>query len=113
VRYVDHQGRAAYYTPEGQSLRKAFVRAPLDFIRVSSGFSLNRRHPILNTIRAHEGVDYAAAAGTPVKATGMGHVEFIGRRGGYGNVIMLKHGASYETVYAHLSRYRKGLQVGS
>ena len=113
VRYVDRQGRAAYYTPDGQSLRKAFFRAPLDFIRVSSGFSLKRFHPILNTIRAHEGVDYAAAAGTPIKATGMGRVEFIGRRGGYGNVLMLKHGASYETVYAHLSRYRKGLQVGS
>jgi murein DD-endopeptidase MepM/ murein hydrolase activator NlpD len=113
VRFHDRLGNVAYYTPEGESLRKAFNRAPVDFARISSGFSLHRRHPILNRIRAHKGVDYAAARGTPVKATGDAHVEFIGRKAGFGNVIILKHGAVYETVYAHLSRYRKGLKVGA
>jgi murein DD-endopeptidase MepM/ murein hydrolase activator NlpD len=112
VRYVDRQGHAAYYAPDGTSLRKFFNRAPLDFVRVSSGFSLGRRHPVLNSIRAHKGVDYAAAAGTPIKATGDGKVEFMGRRSGFGNVIMLKHGGSYQTVYAHLSRYKRGLKEG-
>jgi murein DD-endopeptidase MepM/ murein hydrolase activator NlpD len=112
VRYADRQGRTAYYTPDGQALRKSFTRTPVDFARITSGFSMRRLHPILNKIRAHKGVDYAAAKGTPVKATGDGRVEFMGRRGGYGNVIVLKHGASYETVYAHLSRYRKDLRVG-
>ncbi len=113
VRYVDEGGHAAYYTPEGESLRKAFIRSPVDFARVSSGFNLKRRHPILNTIRAHKGVDYAAAAGTPIKATGDGRVEFIGVKGGYGRVVILKHGAQYTTLYAHMSRYRSGLRVGS
>ncbi|HEX4913728.1 MAG TPA: peptidoglycan DD-metalloendopeptidase family protein, partial [Vicinamibacterales bacterium] len=113
VRYVDADGNVAYYTPEGESLRKAFTRTPVDFARVSSGFNLRRRHPILNTIRAHKGVDYAAAAGTPIKATGDGRVEFIGVKGGYGRVIILKHGSAYTTLYAHMSRYRSGLKVGS
>lgn len=113
MRYEDVDGNDAYYTPEGQSLRKAFIRTPVDFARVSSGFNLRRRHPILNTIRAHKGVDYAAATGTPVKATGDGRIEFIGNKGGYGRVIILKHGSQYTTLYAHLSRYRSGLKVGS
>jgi len=112
VRYVDREGHAAYYSPEGTSLRKFFNRAPLDFIRVSSGFSMGRFHPVLNRIRAHMGVDYAAAQGTPIKATGDGRVEFLGRRSGFGNVIVLKHGASYETLYAHMSRYKRGLKEG-
>jgi murein DD-endopeptidase MepM/ murein hydrolase activator NlpD len=113
VRYVDADGNVAYYTPEGESLRKAFTRTPVDFARVSSGFNLRRRHPILNTIRAHKGVDYAAASGTPIKATGDGSVEFVGVKGGYGRVIILKHGSAYTTLYAHMSRYRSGLRVGS
>jgi murein DD-endopeptidase MepM/ murein hydrolase activator NlpD len=112
VRFVDREGHAGYYAPDGQSLRKYFNRAPLDFIRVSSGFSLARLHPILNSIRAHKGVDYAAPQGTPVKATGDGHVEFMGRKSGFGNVIMLRHGGAYETVYAHLSRYNRKLKIG-
>jgi murein DD-endopeptidase MepM/ murein hydrolase activator NlpD len=112
MRYEDVDGNVAYYTPEGQSLRKAFVRTPVDFARISSGFNLKRRHPILNIIRAHKGVDYAAAIGTPVKATGDGRVEFVGMKGGYGRVIMLKHGAQVETVYGHLSKFRSGLAVG-
>lgn len=113
MRYVFPDGSAAYYTPEGQSFRKAFIRTPVDYARVSSGFSMHRMHPILNIIRAHKGVDYAAAEGTPVKATGDGTVAFMGVKSGYGNVVVLRHGSHYETVYAHLARYRKGLRSGS
>jgi murein DD-endopeptidase MepM/ murein hydrolase activator NlpD len=113
VRYVDADGNVAFYTPEGESLRKAFLRTPVDFARVSSGFNLRRRHPILNTIRAHKGVDYAAGTGTPIKATGDGKVEFIGVKGGYGRIIILKHGSQYTTLYAHMSKYRSGVKVGS
>lgn len=113
VRYVDNDGRAGYYTPEGQALRKAFIRTPVDFARISSGFNLHRLHPILNVIRAHKGVDYAAAVGTPVHATGDGRVEFIGQKTGYGNVLMIRHGSQYETVYGHLSRFQSGLTTGS
>jgi murein DD-endopeptidase MepM/ murein hydrolase activator NlpD len=113
VRFIDTDGRSAFYTPDGQSLRKAFFRTPLDVIRVSSPFDLHRRHPILNTIRAHKGVDYAAATGTPIKATGDGKVEFIGMKNGYGRVVMLQHGSNYETLYAHMSRFRDGLREGA
>jgi murein DD-endopeptidase MepM/ murein hydrolase activator NlpD len=113
VRYVDPDGHAIYYTPEGQSLRKAFIRTPVDFARISSPFNLHRMHPILNIIRAHKGVDYAAATGTPVHATGDGKVEFIGKKSGYGNVLMIRHGAQYETVYGHLSRFASGLHEGT
>lgn len=112
MRYVYPDGSVAHYTPEGQSSRKAFVRTPVDYGRVSSGFSMHRMHPILNIIRAHKGVDYAAAIGTPVKATGDGSVSYMGVKSGYGNVVILRHGSHYETVYAHLSRYRKGLRSG-
>ncbi len=113
LRYMDADGNIAYYTPEGESMRKAFLRTPVDFARVSSGFNPNRRHPILNTIRAHKGVDYAARTGTPVKATADGRVLFMGVKGGYGRVVILKHGSQYTTLYAHLSRYRSGLHNGS
>lgn len=113
IRYVGDDKRAAFYTPEGQSLRKAFFRTPLDVVRISSPFNLRRRHPILNTIRAHKGVDYAASSGTPIKATGDGKVEFMGVNGGYGRVVVIQHGSQYETLYAHLSRYRPGLRAGA
>ncbi len=113
VRYVDSDGNATYYTPEGESLRKAFIRTPVDFVRISSGFNLGRMHPILNVIRAHKGVDYAASTGTPVRATGDGKVDFVGVKSGYGNVVMLKHGSQYQTVYGHLSRFRPGLSTGA
>ncbi|MBI2384184.1 MAG: peptidoglycan DD-metalloendopeptidase family protein [Gammaproteobacteria bacterium] len=113
VRYTDAAGNASYYTPQGHSLRKAFLRAPLDFARVSSHFNLARRHPVLNRIRAHKGTDYAAPWGTAIKASGDGRVVFIGNKGGYGKVVILKHGASYETLYAHMSRFRPGLGIGS
>lgn len=113
VRYVDPQGNAGYYAAGGQSLRKAFIRTPLDVFRISSNFSTGRRHPILNRIRAHLGTDYAAPTGTPVKATGDARVTFLGWKGGYGRVVILRHGSSIETLYGHMSRFRSGIKVGS
>lgn len=105
IRYDDGDSRASYYTHDGQPMRKAFVRAPLSFTRISSDFNPRRRHPILNTIRAHQGVDYSAPKGTPVKASGDGKVIFRGWKGGYGNTIILQHGGNVTTLYAHLSRF--------
>jgi murein DD-endopeptidase MepM/ murein hydrolase activator NlpD len=113
ARYVDPNGAANYYTPEGRSLRRAFLRTPVDFTRVSSTFDLHRMHPILNRIRAHKGVDYAAPVGTPVYAAGAGRVRFMGDKGGYGNVVELDHAQRIVTVYGHLSRFARGLHVGS
>ena len=101
-----------YFTPEGKGMRKAFLRAPLDFTRISSGFNMHRRHPILGVVRAHKGVDYAAPTGTRVWAAGEGRVAFVGRKGGYGNVVIVEHGKGVSTVYGHLSRFGKGLRVG-
>jgi murein DD-endopeptidase MepM/ murein hydrolase activator NlpD len=112
VRYEDEQGRSQYYSPDGRSLRKAFMRAPVQFSRISSRFNLSRRHPVLNRIRAHKGVDYAAPTGTPVRAAGEGRVRFVGRQGGYGNVIELEHGSGVVTVYGHLSRFAPKLRRG-
>ena len=112
VRYVDGAGRGQYYSPDGKSLRKAFIRAPVQFSRVSSRFNPSRRHPVLNRIRAHRGVDYAAPAGTPVRAAGQGRVRFAGKQGGYGNVIELEHGSGVVTVYGHLSRFASKLRRG-
>ncbi|MEO8224808.1 MAG: peptidoglycan DD-metalloendopeptidase family protein, partial [Gammaproteobacteria bacterium] len=105
IRYDDAGGRPAYYTHDGQPMRKAFVRAPVAFTRISSGFNPGRLHPILNTIRAHQGVDYAAPKGTPVKASGDGKIIFRGWKGGYGNTIILQHGGNVTTLYGHLSRF--------
>lgn len=113
IRYVGKNGQVAYYSPDGRSLRKAFMRTPVDFVRISSGFNLKRRHPILNIIRAHKGVDYAAPTGTPIKASGDGKVQFLGIKGGYGRVVVLQHGKRYTTLYGHLSRFRAGLKNGS
>jgi murein DD-endopeptidase MepM/ murein hydrolase activator NlpD len=104
--------QGGYYTPEGKNLRKAFLRSPLEFSRVSSGFSLARLHPIFNNWRAHTGVDFAAPSGTRVLATADGIVNFAGRRGGYGNAIELKHPASLTTLYAHLSAFASGIHQG-
>jgi len=112
ARYTDDTGRTDYFTPDGRSVRKAFLRAPVDFTRISSNFDLNRRHPILNTIRAHKGVDYAAPTGTPVRAAGDGKVIQRGPNGGYGNTITLQHGGNITTLYAHLSRFGQ-FKVGS
>ncbi len=113
VRYTAEDGSSGYYTPEGRPLRKAFLRAPVDFTRVSSGFNPARLHPILNTIRGHMGTDYAAPTGTPVHAAGDGRISFAGVRGGYGKAIVLAHSNSVSTLYGHLSRFAKNLRVGS
>ncbi|MCL4720848.1 MAG: peptidoglycan DD-metalloendopeptidase family protein [Gammaproteobacteria bacterium] len=107
IRHAEDDGRPAYYNQDGQPLRKAFVRAPLSFSRISSEFNPRRRHPILNTIRAHQGVDYSAPRGTPVKASGDGKVIFRGWKNGYGNTVILQHGGNVTTLYAHLSGFGK------
>lgn len=112
VRFEDDDGTLGYYAPDGTSKKQAFLRSPLKLARVSSGFSLSRQHPILNTRRAHKGVDYSAPVGTPVKATGSGLVAFTGQKNGYGNVVELQHGDKYTTLYGHLSRFAEGLRVG-
>jgi len=112
VRYVMPDGRADYYTPDGRPVRKAFLRYPVDYGRISSGYSRARRHPILNRVRAHRGIDFAAPAGTPIKAAGSGRVRSRGVKGGYGNVVVLAHSNGITTLYAHLSRYARGLVVG-
>lgn len=113
VRYKDKKGNVSYYSPDGKSMKKAFLRTPVDFARISSRFNLKRKHPVLNRIRAHKGVDYAARTGTPVKSTSNGKIIFRGRKGGYGRVVIVQHGKSYSTLYAHLSKFRKGQRVGS
>lgn len=101
-----------YYTPDGKSVRKAFLRSPIEFSRVSSGFSSSRFHPVLNKWRAHKGTDFAAPTGTRVKVTADGVVALVGKQNGYGNVIMVNHQGRYTTVYGHLSRYASGLHKG-
>lgn len=112
VWYQEPGSKGGYYTPEGKNLRKAFLRSPLEFSRVTSGFSM-RFHPILQQWRAHKGVDYGAPSGTRVRATSDGVVDFAGSQGGYGNVVVLRHGNGMTTWYAHLSGFAKGLRVGS
>ena len=111
VRYVDNNGRAEYYTPEGKSMRKRFLRTPVDFTRISSKFG-KRFHPVLNRMRQHKGVDYAAPAGTPIKAAGDGKITFIGKKGGYGNTVMIQHAGRYSTVYAHIKNFKRNLRKG-
>ncbi|MFZ2541800.1 MAG: peptidoglycan DD-metalloendopeptidase family protein [Gallionella sp.] len=101
-----------YYTPEGKSVRKAFLRSPIEYSRVSSSFSNSRFHPLLNRWRAHKGVDFAAPTGTKIRATADGVVSYFGKESGYGNVIKIKHQGRYTTVYGHLSRFAQGLRRG-
>lgn len=112
-RFVNADGRADYYSADGRSRQRAFIRTPLEFSRITSRFSLGRQHPILGKMRAHKGVDYGAPTGTPIKATGAGVVDFKGWQNGYGNTIILRHGDQFTTLYGHLSRYAKGLNKGS
>ncbi len=113
VWFEDGEGRGGYYTPDGKSVRKSFLRSPLEFSRITSGFSSARYHPVLKEVRAHRGIDYAAPVGTRVKATGDGTVEFAGWQNGYGNVVILRHHGAHETVYGHLSGFAPGLRKGA
>jgi len=112
VRFIDKQGNTGYYTPEGVGMQKNFLRTPVKIGYISSGFNLKRRHPVLNRIRAHKGVDYAAPTGTPIYATSNGTVQLKGRKGGYGKTVILEHGKGMSTLYGHLSRYAKKLKQG-
>jgi len=110
--WFDQAGKGGYYTPEGKNLRKAFLRSPLEFSRVTSGFSM-RFHPILKQWRAHKGVDYGAPIGTRVRATGDGVIEFAGRQGGYGNMVIVRHRGNHTTAYAHLNGFGPGIRKGA
>ena len=109
----DADGAASYYADDGTAMRKAFLRSPMEFSRVTSGFSAARFHPILQTWRAHKGVDYAAPVGTPVRATGSGRVSFAGSQNGYGNMVELQHAGVFSTLYAHLSRIEPLVRTGA
>lgn len=112
VRFTNDDGESRFYTPKGDSMRKAFTRTPVPISRISSGFNPNRKHPVLQTNRPHRGVDYAAAPGTPILATGDGKVDFVGTKGGYGRTVVLSHGGRYTTLFAHMSNYKKGIRAG-
>ena len=113
VRYRDKEGNNNYFSPDGRSMRKAFLRAPVDFRRISSRFTKARWHPVLGKKRPHKGVDYAAATGTPIKAAGDGRVIFRGRKGGYGKTVIIQHGNQYTTLYGHMSSYKRSVKSGS
>lgn len=112
VYYSNADGHAGYYSDTGKAMRKAFLRAPVNFTRISSRFNLKRRHPVLNTIRAHKGVDYAAPHGTPIRATADGKIVHAGSKGGYGRTVVVQHGESYSTLFAHMSRFARGVKNG-
>ena len=113
VYHENGDGEGSYFTPDGKNLRKAFLRSPLEYSRITSGFTQSRFHPVLKTWRAHKGVDFAAPTGTRVLATADGVVAEIGRKGGYGNVVVLQHSDQYSTVYGHLSAFKGGLRRGA
>ena len=112
ARYTNSNGDTDYYSEDGRSMRKPFLRTPVDFARISSRFNLKRKHPILNKIRAHKGVDYAASTGTPIKASGDGKIVHRGKKGGYGRTVIIRHGGTYSTLYAHMHKYARNTQVG-
>ena len=113
LRFTDSKGKSSYYTPDGKSMRKAFLRTPIDFARISSSFNLKRKHPVLKTTRPHRGTDYAARTGTPIKTSGDGKIIWRGKKGGYGNTVIVQHGGNITTLYAHMSKFKKGQKVGS
>jgi murein DD-endopeptidase MepM/ murein hydrolase activator NlpD len=112
VYYTDPQGNGDYFAEDGRSMRKAFLRSPVKFARVSSRFSNKRWHPVLSKWRSHKGVDYAATRGTPIRAAGDGKISHVGTKGGLGRAILIRHGGRYTTVYAHLNGYARGIRTG-
>ena len=112
IRFEGRNKKWDYFNEDGGSLEKAFLKAPLDFAYVSSHFNPNRKHPILNTIRAHNGVDYAAKRGTPIRATGEGVIQSVGWKGGYGRTIVIRHGGEITTLYAHMDKYHPSMTKG-
>lgn len=113
LRYENEAGQIGYFSPAGESMQRAFLRNPLDVFRISSNFNPSRRHPVLNTIRAHKGTDYAAPTGTPIRATADGTVTWASRNGSFGNLVVIKHHGAFETKYAHLNAYANGIKKGS
>ncbi len=113
IHFQDPDGREGYYTADGQSLKRAFLKSPMPFDRISSGFTSARFHPVLQVWRSHKGVDYAAPTGTPVRAVADAVVGFAGKKGGYGNLVILNHNRPYSTAYGHLSRFASGIRPGS
>ncbi len=107
------EGQAHYYDEQGRSLRKAFLKAPLDFRRISSGFSRNRLHPVLGVSRPHLGIDYAAPTGTPIKSVGDGVIVKATRNNASGNYVSIRHNSTYETSYLHMSRFASGIKTGA
>ena len=112
VRHVGDNGRVTYYAPDGEGIQGSFLRSPIKYARVTSSFSKRRLHPIQKIWKPHNGVDYGAPLNTPVHSTGDGVVIFVGSKNGYGRTVILRHGEQYQTLYAHLNRYRKGLRTG-
>jgi murein DD-endopeptidase MepM/ murein hydrolase activator NlpD len=106
-------GKGGYYSADGKNLRKAFLRSPLEFSRVTSGFSSGRLHPVLNIMRAHKGIDYGAPTGTRVRSVSDGTVDFAGRQGGFGNLVVIKHQGAYSTAYGHLNGFAAGIRKGT
>lgn len=113
IHFKDAQGREGYFTADGRSMKRAFLKSPIPFSRISSGFSNSRYHPVLKEWRAHKGIDYAAPTGTPIRAVADATVSFAGRQGGYGNIVILNHQKPYSTAYGHLSRFAKGVRAGA
>lgn len=113
IRYTDESGHTDYYSPNGNSMRKAFLRTPLDVFRISSSFNPNRKHPVLNKIVAHKGTDYVAPVGTPIKASGDGKILKVYTSATYGNVVIIQHGEGIRTLYAHMSKFSKNARVGN
>ena len=113
VRFLDSAGRPEYYDPAGKSMRKAFLRAPVSFTRISSNFNLRRKHPLWKSAMPHRGIDYAAPTGTPVLASGQGKVIEAGRTGANGNYIVIRHGEQFVTKYLHLSRFARGIRANA
>jgi murein DD-endopeptidase MepM/ murein hydrolase activator NlpD len=113
LRHPQADGTPGYYDAEGRPLKKAFLRSPVEFSRISSRFSSARRHPILGSTRAHRGVDYAAPKGTPIRTAGNGRVVFRGWKSGYGNCVIVQHANNVTTLYGHMSRFAAGRGLGT